>query len=103
MRKVRIIPRLDIKSTNLVKGIHLEGLRVLGKPEWFARHYYKSLADELIYIDIVASLYGRSNLLEIVQRTALEVAIPLTVGGGIRTLEDMNKLLCAGADKLAII
>ncbi|MFC1834162.1 imidazole glycerol phosphate synthase subunit HisF [Thermodesulfobacteriota bacterium] len=99
---VRIIPRLDIKGPNLVKGIHLEGLRVLGKPERFARHYYEGGADELIYIDSVASLYGRNNLLEIVQRTAREIFIPLTVGGGLRTIEDMRAVLRVGADKVAI-
>lgn len=79
---VRIIPRLDIKGPNLVKGIHLEGLRVLGKPERFARYYYEHGADELIYMDVVASLYERNSLLDIVERTAQEIFIPLTVGGG---------------------
>ncbi len=99
---IRIIPKLDIKGPNLVKGIHLEGLRVLGKPEDFAFDYYKAGADELIYIDLVASLYGRSNLIDIVKRIAHKIFIPLTVGGGIRTLDDMHQLLRAGADKLAI-
>jgi cyclase len=99
---VRVIPRLDIKGPNLVKGVHLEGLRVLGKPEWFAKHYYRSGADELIYMDVVASLYGRNSLLEIVERTAREVLVPLTVGGGIRTLDDINTALRAGADKVSI-
>jgi cyclase len=99
---VRIIPRLDIKGPNLVKGIHLEGLRVLGKPETFARYYYESGADELVYIDAVASLYGRNSLLEIVERTSKEIFIPLTVGGGLRTIEDIQKVLKAGADKVAV-
>ncbi|MBI4369353.1 MAG: imidazole glycerol phosphate synthase subunit HisF [Elusimicrobia bacterium] len=99
---IRIIPRLDIKGPNLVKGIRLEGLRVLGKPERFARHYYEQGADELLYMDIVASLYQRNNILDIVARTAKEVFIPLTVGGGIRTLEDIRRVLQAGADKVAI-
>jgi len=99
---VRIIPRLDIKGPNLVKGIHLEGLRTLGKPESFARFYYENGADELIYMDIVASLYGRNNLLDIVERTSKEIFIPLTVGGGLRTLEDIQKVLAAGADKISI-
>jgi len=67
---VRIIPRMDIKGPNLVKGIHMEGLRVLGKPEDFARYYYNNGADELIYMDAVASLYGRNSLLDIVERTS---------------------------------
>lgn len=79
---VRIIPRLDIKGPNLVKGIHLEGLRVVGKPEDFARYYYETGADELIYMDAVASLYGRNSLLDIVSKTSREIFIPLTVGGG---------------------
>jgi len=102
MKTVRIIPRLDIKGPNLVKGIHLEGLRVLGKPEDFATKYYLQGADELIYIDAVASLYGRDNLLEIVKRTAKQIFIPLTAGGGIRTIDDIRNLLRAGADKVAI-
>jgi len=99
---VRIIPRLEIKGPNLVKGIRFEGLRVLGKPEAFARHYYEAGADELIYIDAVASLYGRNSLLDIVERTAAETFVPLTVGGGLRTLDDIRAVLRAGADKVAI-
>ena len=98
----RIIARLDIKGPNLVKGIHLEGLRVMGKPETFARHYYESGADELIYSDVVASLYGRNSLQEIISRTAKEIHIPLTVGGGIRTVEDIRAALRAGADKVSL-
>lgn len=99
---IRIIPRLDIKGPNLVKGIHMEGLRVLGKPEHFARHYYESGADELIYMDAVASLYGRNSLLAIIERTAKEIFIPLCVGGGLRSLDDIRAVLRAGADKVAI-
>jgi imidazole glycerol-phosphate synthase subunit HisF len=99
---VRIIPRLDIKGPNLVKGIHLEGLRVLGKPERFARYYYETGADELIYMDVVASLYGRNSLLDIVERTSREIFIPLAVGGGLRTLDDIRTVLRAGADKVAL-
>lgn len=102
MKYIRVIPRLDIKGPNLVKGIHLEGLRVLGKPEDFARLYYEQGADELIYQDTVASLYQRNNLTEIVSRTAENIFIPLTVGGGIRTLDDINSALRAGADKVSI-
>lgn len=86
----------------MVKGIHLEGLRVLGKPEDFAQLYYDQGADELIYQDTVASLYQRNNLTEIVTRTAENIFIPITVGGGIRTLEDINSVLRAGADKVSI-
>ncbi len=98
----RMIPRLDIKGPNLVKGIHLEGLRVLGKPERFARYYYENGADELIYVDVVASLYGRNSLLEIIEKTSREIFIPLTVGGGLRTIEDIRTALKAGADKVSL-
>jgi imidazole glycerol-phosphate synthase subunit HisF len=98
----RVIPRLDIKGPNLVKGIHLEGLRVLGKPERFARYYYEHGADELIYMDVVASLYERNGLLDIVRRTAKEIFIPLTVGGGLRTVDDIRIMLQAGADKVSL-
>ncbi len=101
-KNVRIIPRLDIKGSNLVKGIHLEGLRVLGRPESFARHYYENGADELIYMDVVASLYERSSLCDIIERTAKDIFIPLTVGGGLRTIEDIRRVLRAGADKVAL-
>ncbi|MBI3332859.1 MAG: imidazole glycerol phosphate synthase subunit HisF [Candidatus Omnitrophica bacterium] len=99
---VRVIARLDIKGPNLVKGIHLEGLRVLGKPERFARAYYAEGADELLYMDGVASLYGRNSLLEMIRRTSQEIFIPLTVGGGLRTLEDIREALRAGADKVSL-
>jgi len=102
MRKIRVIPRLDIKGPNLVKGIHLEGLRIMGNPNDFAMRYYKEGADELLYVDIVASLYQRNNLHHIVRSTAQNVFIPLTVAGGIRTLDDIRTLLSAGADKVSI-
>jgi cyclase len=99
---IRIIPRLDIKGPNLVKGIQLEGIRVLGKPEEFAFWYYLNGADELLYIDVVASLYGRNSLSEIVQRTSKDIFIPLTVGGGLRSLDDIRGALKSGADKVAL-
>ncbi|HBW21927.1 MAG: imidazole glycerol phosphate synthase subunit HisF [Elusimicrobia bacterium GWA2_56_46] len=102
MKNVRIIPRLDIKGPNLVKGIHMEGLRVLGQPWEFARHYYENGADELIFVDVVASLYQRNSLKDIISKTARETFIPLTVAGGIRTIENMKDILRAGADKVAI-
>lgn len=103
MKNLRIIPRLDIKGPNVVKGINLEGLRVVGNPSVLARKYYEQGADELLYIDIVASLYERNNLLDIVEKTATSgVFIPITVGGGLRTIEDIKKILRAGADKIAI-
>lgn len=84
MHNIRVIARLDIKGPNLIKGIHLEGLRVLGDPNDFAKKYYDEGIDEIVYIDIVASLYGRSKLTEIVQNTVQNVFVPLTVGGGIK-------------------
>lgn len=102
MAGIRLIPRLDIKGPNLIKGIHLEGLRVVGDPQEYARRYYEQGADELIYMDIVASLYGRNSLRDIVSRTARDVFIPLTVGGGVRSVDDVRELLRAGADKVAI-
>lgn len=102
MKTVRIIPKLDIKGPNLVKGIHLEGLRVLGKPEDFAKYYYKNGADELLYMDVVASLYNRNSLHDIISKTAKEIFIPLTVGGGLRTIDDIRKVLRAGADKISL-
>jgi imidazole glycerol-phosphate synthase subunit HisF len=102
MPNVRLIARLDVKGPNLVKTVRMEGLRVLGAPHEFAKRYYQEGADELIYIDIVASLYGRNNLREIVEKTASEIFVPLTVGGGIRSLADVTDLLRSGADKVAI-
>jgi imidazole glycerol-phosphate synthase subunit HisF len=98
----RLIARLDIKGPDLVKGVHLEGLRVLGSPGAFARHYYEGGIDELIYQDVVASLHGRNALEEFVRATARDVFVPLTVGGGLRTLEDVRAMLRAGADKVAL-
>jgi cyclase len=102
MHNVRLIARLDIKAPNLIKGIHLEGLRKIGDPQDHARAYYAAGADEIIYMDIVASLYNRNSLSEIVRHTAEHVFIPITVGGGIRSLADTENALRAGADKVAI-
>lgn len=99
---LRLIPRLDIKGPNLIKGIHLEGLRVIGDPQDYARLYYEAGADELIYMDTVASLYGRNSLEDTIRRAAEHVFVPMTVGGGVRSVEDVKKLLRAGADKVAI-
>ena len=80
----------------------MEGLRVIGDPQVIAKKYYEAGIDELIYMDIVASLYGRNSLADIVAHTAHEVFVPLTVGGGIRSVDDVKTLLRAGADKIAI-
>jgi cyclase len=98
----RVIARLDVKAPNLVKGIHLEGLRVMGDPQTFARRYYEDGIDEILYVDIVASLYGRNNILDVVRRTAEDVFVPLTVEGGLRSIDDVRAALRSGADKVAI-
>lgn len=102
MPHIRLIARLDIKGPNLIKGVHLEGLRVMGDPQEFARRYYEQGIDEIIYMDTVASLYGRNNLTEIVEHTASDVFVPITVGGGIRSIEDVRGILRSGADKVCI-
>ena len=102
MKTVRIIPRLDIKGPNLVKGIHLEGLRVLGKPSDFAKYYYQQGADELLFMDVVASLFERNSLHDIISETAKEIFIPITVGGGLRTISDIKEVLRVGADKVCL-
>ena len=97
-KKIRLIARLDVKDTNLVKGIQLEGLRKLGDPNAFAKEYYEAGIDELLYIDIVASLYNRNNLSDIVRKTVDDVYIPVCVGGGLRSVEEVRHILSMGAD-----
>ncbi len=98
----RVISRLDIKPPNLVKGIHLEGLRKVGDPALFATKYYEDGIDEISYQDVVASLYNRNSIKELVSATAERVFIPISVGGGIRSLEDATGLIRSGADKVTI-
>ncbi|MEW5772890.1 MAG: imidazole glycerol phosphate synthase cyclase subunit [Thermodesulfobacteriota bacterium] len=98
----RLLARLDIKGPNLIKGVHLEGLRVVGDPHLYAKRYYEEGIDEIIFMDAVASLYGRNSLKEIVRATAAELFIPMTVGGGIRSVDDVRDMLRCGADKVAI-
>ena len=99
---MRVIARLDIKGPNLIKGLQLEGLRVIGDPNKHAIKYYNQGADELLFIDCVASLYGRNNLIDIINHASKDIFIPVTVGGGIRKIEDAEKLFLNGADKIAI-
>jgi cyclase len=102
VKHLRIIARLDIKGPNLIKGIHLEGLRVVGDPHEHALRYYRQGADELLFIDSVASLYQRNNLSDIIKRAADRVYVPITVGGGVRSLDDVSTMMHSGADKVAI-
>lgn len=102
MSSTRLIARLDIKGPNLIKGIQLEGLRVIGDPRAYTQAYYGQGADELIYMDTVASLYGRNNLRDIVRWASGGVFVPMTVGGGLRTIDDVKEILRSGADKVAI-
>lgn len=99
---MRVIARLDVKGPNVVKGVQFEALRVMGQPADLAREYFLQGADELIYMDIVASLYRRENLLHVVREAAKSIFIPFTAGGGVRTLKDIHDLLQSGAEKVAI-
>lgn len=99
---IRIIPRLDIKGANVVKPIQTEALRVVGNPRELATRYYREGADELIYLDIVASLYQRNLDLSLLKSVVENIFIPITVGGGIRSIHDINNVLRSGADKVAI-
>lgn len=102
MTPVRIIARLDIKGPNVVKGICFEGLRIMGLPNELAQRYYHAGADEILFIDTVASLYGRDNILHIVEAAARDVFVPMTVGGGIRSVDDIVQVLRSGADRIAV-
>ena len=98
----RIVPCLDVRDGRVVKGVNFEGLRDLADPVEMARFYNDSGADELVFYDITASAEGRNLFTDILRRVASEVFIPLTVGGGIRTLEDFDRVLKCGADKVSV-
>ncbi len=102
MNKKRIIARLDVKNNHVIKGIHLEGLRKVGNPNELAKKYYSQGVDELLFIDAVAAYYDRNSLTGIIKQTCKDVFVPITVGGGIRTISDIQLALNAGADKVAI-
>jgi len=102
MSKTRLIARIDIKNQYVIKGIQFDGLRKLGNPNEFAKKYYKAGIDEIFFMDAVASLYDRNGLYDIIDQACKEVFIPITVGGGIRNLKDIQMALDAGADKVAI-
>jgi cyclase len=98
----RIIARLDVKTGHVIKGVQLEGLRKVGIPEIMAKHYYEHGADELLFMDAVASLYDRNHLASLLETTAHDVFIPLSVGGGVRSIEDAKHLFGSGADKICV-
>ena len=102
MLKIRIIPCLDIKDGKTVKGIQFEDLRIAGDPVELAKKYVKDGADELVFLDITATLEGRKTLIELVEKLSLEINIPFTIGGGISSVQDVEALLKAGADKVSI-
>lgn len=102
MKNIRIIPRLDIKGPNLIKPMQTEALRVVGDPKIFINRYYEQGADEIIYLDVVASLYQRNIDFDLLKSITDGIFIPVTVGGGIRSISDINSALRAGADKVAI-
>lgn len=102
MNKIRVIARIDVKNEFVIKGIHLEGLRKVGDPNILAKKYYEDGIDEIVFMDAVAAYYDRNSLSHIIEKASEEVFIPITVGGGLRTIEDINQALKSGADKVAI-
>ncbi len=102
MHKVRIITKLEVKGENVVKGIRMEGLRKVGVPDELCRKYFEQGIDEIVFEDVVASLYGRNQLTTLVSSAAEDIFIPLCVGGGVRSIEDFRSMLRSGADKVSI-
>jgi cyclase len=102
MLKKRIIPCLDIKDGKTVKGVQFEDLKIAGDPVELAKKYVKDGADELVFLDITATLEGRKTLIELVEKLSVEINIPFTIGGGISSVQDVESLLKAGADKVSV-
>lgn len=102
MNKIRLIARLDVKNEFVIKGVHLEGLRKIGDPNTLAKKYYTEGVDEIIFMDAVAAYYDRNSLSHIIEKACEEVFVPITVGGGLRSIEDIKQALQVGADKVAI-
>lgn len=100
--KPRVIARIDVKNEFVIKGINLEGLRKIGNPIEIALKYYRGGIDEILFMDAVASLYDRNNLFGVIEQACREIFIPITIGGGIRNIGDIEKALNSGADKVAI-
>ena len=101
-KNIRIISRIDIKNEFVIKGINLEGLRKIGDPLQLVSKYYKGGIDEILFMDAVASLYQRNNLFGIIAEAIKEIFVPITIGGGIRKMDDIEKALKSGADKISI-
>ncbi len=99
---MRIIPKIEIKNNFVIKGINFEGLRKLGNPKEFIEKYYNDGCDEIIISDIVASLYGRNHLFKLIEEITKSVFIPVTLIGGLRSIEDINKAFNSGADKVGL-
>ncbi|KMP10332.1 imidazole glycerol phosphate synthase [Candidatus Nitromaritima sp. SCGC AAA799-A02] len=99
---MRVIARIDVKNQYVIKGVHLEGVRKVGDPNDRALKYYREGVDEIVFMDAVASLYERNNLFHIIEKACTEVFVPIIIGGGIRSLDDVRKALHSGADKVAI-
>ena len=102
MSKNRVISRIDVKNEFVIKGIHLEGLRKVGDPNELAKKYYDSGIDEIVFMDAVAAYYDRNSLSHIIEKACSDVFVPITVGGGIRTIQNIQTALTSGADKVAI-
>ena len=102
MPNIRLIARLDIKGNYLIKSINLEGLRKIGDPSKYALRYYNDHIDEILYMDVVANLYQRNSLMNLIKETSENIFVPITVGGGVRTLNDVDEMMKYGADKVAI-
>lgn len=102
IRSSRTVARLDIKGPNVIKGVQFEGLRVVGEPRNIAESYYDNGVQEILLVDTVASLYGRNHLSGLIHDLVQRTFVPLTVGGGIRSIADAREILAAGADKVAV-
>ena len=102
MNKIRIIARIDINNDSVVKGRCLEGLKKIGRPNEMSKKYYEEGVDEIVFLDAVASLYDRNSLIDILKQATKETFVPITIGGGIKTIKDIKDALSAGADKVAI-
>lgn len=101
-RKIRLVAKIEVKGERVIKGVHMEGLRIVGAPAELCRRYFHAGIDEIVLIDTVASLYERNHLAELVSEVAEEIFIPLVVGGGLRTVQDLQTMFRAGADKVAL-